>query len=64
MNINSVLTIDNSNLEKIFFTSKWEKFKIKIEHELTEGQTILNLFIDKNMFTLNYDKDKFNKEIT
>ena len=61
--INSLLTIDSKNLENIIFNSKWESLKLKIQDELAEGNNLLNLVINDDFITLNYEKNKHIKEL-
>ena len=55
--INSSLMIDNENLENIFFASKWNSFKVKMQEVFAESNLISNLVIDDNFINLNYKKN-------
>ena len=63
LNINSILTIDNKNLENTFFSNKWERLRIKIEKALLGGKVVSGLVINNNLITFRYDINKTNKEI-
>ena len=54
MIIDCFIEIDNSNLEKIFFTSKWQDIRTQLQNKFTEGNNILNLHIDYDLIDLNY----------
>ena len=49
--------IDNENLENIFFASKWNSFKVKMQEVFAESNLISNLVIDDNFINLNYKKN-------
>ena len=55
--INCSLIIDNENLENIFFASKWDSFKIKIQEVFAESNHISNLVINDKFINLNYKKN-------
>ena len=55
--INCSLMIDNENLENIFFASKWNSFKVKMQEVFAESNLISNLVIDDNFINLNYKKN-------
>ena len=61
--INSFLTIDNKNLENIYFSKRWEILRLKIEKDLLGSQNVSNIFINNDLITFIYDKNKFIKEI-
>ena len=63
MIINSFLTIDNKNLENIYFSKKWEILRIKIEKDLLGIQNVSNISINNGLITFSYDKNKFIKKI-
>ena len=55
--INCSLMIDNENLENIFFASKWDSFKVKIQEVFAESNHISNLVINDKFINLNYKKN-------
>ena len=61
--INSYLSIDNINLENIFFSRKWRSFRTDIQDKLTEGENVSNIFINNNLITLTYEINKLYKEV-
>ena len=62
--INSFFTIDNNNLEKIFFSSKFESLRIKIQKVLTEDNKISDIFIKNDLITLIYQINELKNETT
>ena len=62
LTINGLLTIDDRNLNNLFFENKWKAIRIKIQDLLIEGGNILNLTIDNNYIILNYQKNNLNFE--
>ena len=61
--INSFLTIESRNLENIFYSSKWERIRLKIEKVFTEGQSISSLVINNELIKFTYQLNKISKEI-
>ena len=61
--INSFLTIESRNLENIFYSSKWERIRFKIEKVFTEGQSISSLVINNELIKFTYKINKISKEI-
>ena len=62
--INSFFTIDKNNLEKIFFSSKFESLRIKIQKVLTEDNKISDIFIKNDLITLIYQINELKNETT
>ena len=60
--ISSLLTIDNRNLESLFFERKWKSIRIKIQDSLIDGNKVSNLKIKNNLINLNYEKNNLNLE--
>ena len=60
--INSLLIIDNINLNNLLFQNKWENVRIKIQDVFLEGHNITNITIKKNLINLKYEKNNFNLE--
>ena len=57
MVINCSLRIDSSNLEKTFLKNKWHETRTYLEDQLTEGKSIMYLYIYNDLINLNYQKD-------
>ena len=63
MVIDSILEIDKVDLENIFFSSKIESLRIKIQHAFAKGCNVSSLVIENNLITMSYQENKLENKI-